>query len=199
MAHTDPQFSTLLISVQNPPSRTNPIADRLRRIHALQDELTSAPSSHDKIELAMAVATSLDISSADESPLVWLITVDPPSADKTQTVQPLRNTPVCFFLDSLTAQSFISGYINPHTGKPADDLLPKLDGKCLVFKDMTSLFAEREEKVRAVLVDALQRMVQGAFAWLEQVVVKLSYQERMKRAYGLDPLVWLIFLRILSI
>lgn len=45
------------------------------------------------------------------------------------------------------------------------------------------------KKVRAILAGALQSMVQGAFAWLEQVVVKLSYQERMKRAYGLDPLV----------
>ena len=32
-------------------------------------------------------------------------------------------------------------------------------------------------------------MVQGAFEWLDQVRVQLSDQERMKRAYGLDPLV----------
>jgi hypothetical protein len=45
------------------------------------------------------------------------------------------------------------------------------------------------KKVRTVLASILQRVVQSAFAWLDQVKVKLSYQERMKRAYGLDPLV----------
>lgn len=45
------------------------------------------------------------------------------------------------------------------------------------------------KKVRAVLASALQRVLQSTFEWLDQVRVKLSYQERMKRAYGLDPLV----------
>ncbi len=53
------------------------------------------------------------------------------------------------------------------------------------------------KKVREVLAGALQRIVQGAFEWLDQVMVMLSYQERMKRAYGLDPLVcelWLWYI-----
>ena len=30
--------------------------------------------------------------------------------------------------------------------------------------------------------------MQGVFAWVENIVGKLRYPERMKRAYGLDPL-----------
>ena len=44
------------------------------------------------------------------------------------------------------------------------------------------------KKVRVLLQTALQKLVQGVFGCAEEVVGKLSYQERMKRAYGLDPL-----------
>ncbi|MCH8041033.1 MAG: hypothetical protein IH977_11920 [Nitrospinae bacterium] len=141
----------------------NPLANRLHKIHALQDELTSSPSSHDVMELILATATSLDICLADDTPLVWFIVSGNPGSDKTQTVFSLKGALNAYFLDTLTAQSFISGYINEQTGKPADDLLPKLDGKCLVIKDLTSLFSEREEKVKAVL-GALQSIYDGAYA-----------------------------------
>ena len=44
------------------------------------------------------------------------------------------------------------------------------------------------KKVSVRLQTALQKLVQGVFGWAENIVGKLSYQERMKRAYGLDPL-----------
>ncbi len=48
------------------------------------------------------------------------------------------------------------------------------------------------KKVAAVLKGALKRAVQGAMDFVAQMplsaVVQLSYQERMKRAYGQDPL-----------
>jgi len=112
----------------------NPTAARLLQIHAVQEELTSSHGSHDKMELSIATATSLDFSRADDSPMVWMIIADPPSSDKTQTVAPLRNSGVDYFLDNLTAKAFISGFIDPNTGKPAQDLLPALDGKCLIMK-----------------------------------------------------------------
>jgi hypothetical protein len=44
------------------------------------------------------------------------------------------------------------------------------------------------KKVRLRLQTALQKLVQGVLGWVENIVGQLSYQERMKRAYGLDPL-----------
>lgn len=44
------------------------------------------------------------------------------------------------------------------------------------------------KKVRVLLQTALKKLVQGVFGWAERIVEKLSYQERMKRAYALDPL-----------
>ncbi len=44
------------------------------------------------------------------------------------------------------------------------------------------------KKVRICLQTVLQKLVQGVFGWAENIVEKLSYPERMKRAYGLDPL-----------
>lgn len=141
----------------------NSLSDRLYQIHTLQNELTSSPSSHDVMEFALATATSLDICLADETPLVWFIVVGEPGSDKTQTVLNLKESSISKFVDTLTAQSFISGYINDQTGDQPKDLLPELDGKVLVIKDMTSLFSEREEKVKAVL-GALQSIYDGAYA-----------------------------------
>ena len=47
------------------------------------------------------------------------------------------------------------------------------------------------KKVRVCLQTARQKLVQGVFGWAENIVRKLSYQARMKRAYGLAPLLWL--------
>ena len=44
------------------------------------------------------------------------------------------------------------------------------------------------KKVSVHLQTALQKLVQGVFGWVENIVGKLRYPERMKRAYGLDPL-----------
>lgn len=141
----------------------NSLSDRLYKIHNLLNELTSSSSSHDVLEFALAAATSLDICLADETPLVWFIVVGEPGSDKTQTVLNLRKSSISKFVDNLTAQSFISGYINDKTGEQPADLLPELDGKVLVIKDMTSLFSERDEKVKAVL-GALQSIYDGAYA-----------------------------------
>ena len=43
------------------------------------------------------------------------------------------------------------------------------------------------KKVRLRLQTALQKLVQGVFAWVENIVGKLSYPARMTRAYSLDP------------
>jgi hypothetical protein len=139
------------------------MAERLLRIHALQEELTSSPYSHDIIELALATATSLPVLEQDESGLVWMLIVGLPSSDKTQTVLQFQGAPHTFYLDSLTENSFASGYVTSEGRATSKDLLPELDGKCFIIKDLTTLFSMREEKVRQIFGD-LQSICDGEYA-----------------------------------
>lgn len=45
------------------------------------------------------------------------------------------------------------------------------------------------KKVAAILKQAIKQVVQGVLSFVEEVTDKLSYRERMKRAYGKDPLI----------
>src|SRR5262245_38436482 len=155
--------------LQNPPHllqsgghQLNFTAERLAQIHAFQQELTSSPYSHDLIELALAVATSLSVSRQDETALVWLLVAGAPSSDKTQTIMLLRELPYAYYLDTLTENSFVSGYLDPKTGIPAQDLLRELDGRCLLIKDLTTRFSLREDKVKKILGD-LQSIYDGEY------------------------------------
>ena len=144
-------------------TRPTNAAQRLARIHTILDTLRSSPASHDLIDLAMASAVSVGISTEEDSPLVWLLVVGPPSSGKTDAVFALRQDPAVKFLDTLTPEAFVSGLRHPKSGTRAKDLLPELDGKCLVIKDMTTLFSLRDDKVRKVLGD-LQSIYDGEFS-----------------------------------
>ena len=138
------------------------IADTLRRIHAFQDELTTSPYSHDALEIALATAVSLPISLHDDSAQLWLMIAGVPSSDKTGTVSCLKDLNHAKHLDSLTENAFASGYVDPKGGNRSPDLLPELDGKALIIKDLTTLFSMRDDKVKKVLGD-LQSIYDGAF------------------------------------
>jgi predicted transcriptional regulator len=134
------------------PTELNPIAQRLLRIHALQDELTSSPYSHDIIELAIATVISLPISQQDETALVWLLIVGPPSSDKTSSVLLLKTASGIYYVDSVTENFLASGY-RDQKGNRAPDLLKELDGKCLFIKELSTVFSMKSEKVRKFLGD----------------------------------------------
>jgi hypothetical protein len=154
------------------------ITDRLVQMHALQEELTSSPHSHDILELALAAATSPAVSSHDDTALVWLLVVGVPSSDKTNTVLLLRDSPQTFYLDTLTDSAFVSGFQDARPGKgKAPDLLPRLDGKCLVVKDLTTLFSLREDKVKKILGD-LQAIYDGEYAKATGTVGVIRYVSR---------------------
>jgi hypothetical protein len=105
-------------------------------VHAAQQEITSSPYSGDYLELALATVLSLRFAERDGA-LIWLLGVGAPSSDKTESVLGLRQMPQTYLLDSLTENSFISGYVNAD-GTPATELLGELTGKCLLIKDLTS-------------------------------------------------------------
>lgn len=155
-------------------STHHPLQTRLEGIHEILEDLTSSPSSHDMMELAMATVTSLDISQEEGTPLVWLIIVGAPGSDKTQRVLTLKECGHEVFLDTLTVNSFASGFVHHKTGKAAESLLPQLNGKCLIIKDLTTLFSQRSENVQKILGDLLS-IYDGSYAKATGTVGILSY------------------------
>lgn len=132
----------------------------LYQIHALLDEMSSA--SHDLVELLLACSISLPVTQAAEEALVWLMAVGAPSGDKTNQASLLKEMPQIYFLDTLTENAFVTGYV-PESGERPNDLLSELNGRCLVIKELGSLFSRKAEVIRQVLGD-LQAIYDGQFA-----------------------------------
>ncbi len=152
---------------QEKPKATadDPIADRLLKIHAILEELTSSPWSHDVLELAIATVISPLISEQDASALVWLLIVGPPSGDKTVIVLLLKGSSIVLYVDTLTENALASGYAPEHGRKREPDLLEQIekDGiRCLLIKDLTTLFSLRDDRVKKVLGE-LQSVFDGEF------------------------------------
>jgi hypothetical protein len=131
-------------------------AQRLFQIHSLLAEVTSSPWSHDALELAIATAVSLRISEQDETALVWLLIVGAPSGDKTSSVLLLKKAQQhVYYADSVTENFLASGYRDELTRKRAPNLLEELNGKCLVLKELSTVFSLHPQKVKKFLGDLL--------------------------------------------
>lgn len=141
----------------------NQTAQRLSEIHATLETLTSSPYSHDIVELALATATSLPLGGNEHPAPVWLLVAGVPSSGKTESVLLLKDAHNVQYLDAMTENSFVSGYVDSRTGNRPKDLLPDLDGKCLVIKDLTTMFSMREDKVKKILGD-LQSIYDGDYS-----------------------------------
>ncbi len=110
-----------------PMPHQNPVAERLREIHRRQSALTSSPWSHDLIDLALAVATSLTVS--EDGPPVWMLFIGSPSSGKTDTVLTLKEAAGVYFVDMVTENFLGSVYRDPRTGARAPDVLKDPDGR----------------------------------------------------------------------
>lgn len=84
------------------------------------------------------------------SPPLWLLIVGVPSSGKTEIVSLFRGLSRVYFLDSMTQNPFSSGY-KAQKGERTYDLLPLLNDKCLIIKDMTTLFSLNEDTVKKLL------------------------------------------------
>ncbi len=155
----------------------------LLKIHEMLNEATSSPHSHDVIELAIAASISHLI---PDMPLVWLLIVGPPSSDKTQTALAIKDAPHVFHLDTLTENSFISGFMSPD-GRSPQDLLAELDGQCLTIKDLNALFSQHPDKVAKVLGD-LTAIYDGEFAKWTGTRGDVRYKTRFSLIGCVTPL-----------
>ncbi len=85
------------------------------------------------------------------NPPLWLMIIGVPSSFKTELVK-LFELDEVYTLDTLTENSFASGYVEKGT-KKTFDLLPNLNDKCLIIKDLTTLFSLNDETVKKILGD----------------------------------------------
>jgi hypothetical protein len=141
------------------------MSKRLAQIHDALGRFCSSPHVHDVIELVLAVTVSQRFYVGDHPCPLWLMIVGNPSSGKTDSVLGLKGSPYTYFLDSITANSFLSGYMDVQgRGKdPKDQLLNQMNGKTVVFKDLTTLMSGRDEQVKAVL-GSLQSIYDGEYA-----------------------------------
>ncbi len=180
--------------LRHSPSAVAHACARLHRIHSLQAAVSSSPWIHDVIELAMATAISTPLTDLDDTALVWLIVVGNPSGGKTRAVSGLSGDKV-IRIDTLTPNALSSGYVSPPEGgkrrNEEPDLLTEMQTKgaqCLVIKDLSPLFSQRDDKVRAVLGD-LTSIYDGEFNKATGTLGRLQYKPRFGVVACVTPIV----------
>lgn len=100
-----------------------------------------------------------------DSKPVWLYLVGPPSSGKTEIVQALSDSDEIYPVSRLTPQTLVSGKILQKKEKDPS-LLPKWNGKTVIFKDFTALLSLRYDvflNLAGLLRDAYDGCVRCAY------------------------------------
>ena len=109
-----------------------------------------------KIVVAIVISAKLRL-----NPPLWLFLIGVPSSFKTEFVGLFSAMDDVYSLDTLTENAFASGYVPPD-GSETQDLLPLLDNKAFIIKDLNTLFSMNEEMVKKILGD-LTSIFDGKF------------------------------------
>ena len=89
-------------------------------------------------KMALRITTATILSNQVKGDPLWFYLVAPPGGGKTVLLNPLRSIPDhCIFRSNLTMHSLVSGW----QGDKDPSLIPLLDGKTLVLKDMTEILS----------------------------------------------------------
>ena len=99
----------------------------------------------DIIDVAVAVVVANRI---DDDP-AWLFIINPSSSAKTEVIRSLDGAPDTYSLSSLTPNTLLSGF--ELKGDVEASLLPKLNGKTILFKDFTTILSLNREARGAIL------------------------------------------------
>jgi hypothetical protein len=148
----------------------NPLEDLRSRIaHWLHIPVEDA----DVIDFVLAVYKSNELAG---DPL-WGHVIDASGGGKTEVLRSLRNRSDTYFLSGLTEKTLISGYRDPKHPGQDPSLLPKLNGKVLIIKDLSPLLSMRRES-RNVILAQLRDAYDGFTDQGRGNVGRVSYQSR---------------------
>ncbi|MGC2255527.1 MAG: hypothetical protein WA563_13345, partial [Candidatus Acidiferrales bacterium] len=127
---------------------SNPPILKLRE--AFQRHLSIPAEDLDVIDLVFAVLASHRIPG---DPL-WGMIIDASGGGKTEVLRSVRHLKdLVVFVSKLTAKSLKSGYRDPKHPKDDPSLLPLLNGKVLIIKDLGPILSMRRDDRNAVLSD----------------------------------------------
>jgi hypothetical protein len=101
------------------------------------------------IDFVLAVYKSNEIPG---DPL-WGLVIGASGDGKTEMLRSLRPLRDAYFLSGLTEKTLVSGYRDPNKPNHDPSLLPQIDGKVLVIKDLSPLLSMRRETRNAILAD----------------------------------------------
>lgn len=104
----------------------------IKQIHEAYDKWLHLPEK-DVLDVMFG---TLIANRLDGDPL-WLFLVAPPGGTKTELINSISDAPNTVTTSSLTARSLVSGSAISGGGDPS--LVPKLNGKCLLVKDFTTI------------------------------------------------------------
>lgn len=130
-----------------------------KTLDQLKTEFRKWLSVEDTDWLDIILACSLDRKIEGEP--LWLFVIGSPSSGKTELLRCFEDGKDFFQLSTLTANSLISGYIQPN-GQRTEDLATQLDGKVLILKDFTSVLSMPKEK-RGEIVGQLREYYDGYY------------------------------------
>lgn len=120
---------------------------------------------------ALKLSLAIVFSNQLQADPLWLYIVGPPGSGKTTMLNPMRDCDEwCVWRSNLGSKELVSGY----PGNPDPSLLPLLDGKTLILKDMTELLSAPY---------SVQEEVFGTLRGAYDGHVERSYGNGVKRRY----------------
>jgi len=108
---------------------------------------------------------------------LWGIIIDASGAGKTELLRAFRNRPDAYFLSNLTENTLVSGYRDPKSPEKDPSILPELNEKVLVIKDLAPLLGMRAE-ARGAVIAGLRDAYDGFTDQGRGNLGRISYQAR---------------------
>jgi len=127
----------------------------------------------DLIDFCLAVYKSHQIPG---DPL-WGIIIDASGGGKTELLRAFRKRQDAYFLSGLTEKTLVSGYRDPKNKAKDPSLLPELNGKVLIIKDLSPLLSMRRES-RNAIISQLRDAYDGFTDQGRGNVGKVAYESR---------------------
>jgi hypothetical protein len=155
-------------------------------IKELRDKISRwlhiAPEDQDLIDYALAVVRS---NSMPDDP-AWGLIIDASGGGKTELLRAFRGRKETYFLSRLTDRALMSGYRDPAHPNQDPSLLPELDGKVLIIKDLSPLLTMRRE-TRDAIIGQLRDAYDGFSDQGFGNVGRVSYEATFSLLAGSTP------------
>jgi hypothetical protein len=155
----------------------NELADKRLGIDELRKQLAkwlSIPGKDtDLIDFCLAVYKSHEF----EGDPLWGIIIDASGGGKTELLRAFRRRKDAYFLSKITEKTLVSGYRDPKNREKDPSLLPELNEKVLIIKDLAPLLSMRRESRNAIIGD-LRDAYDGFTDQGRGNVGKVAYESR---------------------